>query len=181
MNLRGYAFQVNPNTLPAGGSTDRFAISGVLAQYYTDAGSVGTSETDLYSYTIKANTLSLDGSSIYGYYAGILSSSASNKTLRAYLNGTLLFDSGALNTPGLLNHFALYVNIIRSSSTAARASVTVHTDTNTNFSSVNYTTVTSLNFATNQTLKITGQASGGSAADNDIVAKLATVQFLPAI
>lgn len=56
----------------------------------------GSSETTLFQYIIEQGSLNQVGSSIMIHAAGKTAANANNKTLRLYLNTTMVFDSGAL-------------------------------------------------------------------------------------
>lgn len=157
--------------------TDYFAVRGIgggsggnaLFSHYTDAGTSGTTETDLYSDTIAGNTLSTDGSSVFARYAGTLANSTSTKQLKVYFAGRVVFDSGALNTTSAAD-WNIDVMIIRESATVARCTVAANLTGASAQEFANYTRIASINLTADQVLKITGTAAGTGAASNDISA-----------
>src|SRR5262249_41130376 len=76
-----------------GFSWTKLSVNGMYADS-AQASTVGGVETDLHSYTIPANTLSIDGESIAFKCAGTCE--AVPMVFRAYLGGSLIFDSGTL-------------------------------------------------------------------------------------
>ncbi len=154
--------------------------SDTLFDHFSDAGNVGTGEDDLYSDTIAANKLSANGQKITAQYAGIFVSSATaTRRLRTYFGGTLIYDSSALSLSTSAD-WDMSVMIIRESSTVVRCSVKVNTTTASSAPYTTYTRVTGLTLSGTNVLKITGEAAGVGAADNDLVAKLGFVEFRPA-
>lgn len=177
MALVGQGFQISPISLVAGNSGSSFAMGGGMTQFFTDAGNVTTGETDLYSYTVPAGLFGSNGAMLESVIGGIYFGSTSSKRIRLYFGGTQIFDTGALNVT-VSGHWQAQALIVRVSASVVRATVLVHADSNTNFSSVTYTEVTGLTLANSQIFKITGTAAGGAAATNDIVAKLGNVFFI---
>lgn len=67
------------------------ALGGTLAVFDTDASSTGTGETDLYSYTLPANTLGTDLDYMEFWFEGTYGNEATHlRTVRLYFGGTLL-------------------------------------------------------------------------------------------
>lgn len=153
----------------------------VLFDHFTDANNGTTVETDLYSDTLAAAQLSVNGEKIVAQYGGVFVGDAtSTQQLKAYFGGTVIFDSGALGVGVGTTNWDLYITIIRVSSSVVRCSATL----NTSFASLSayakYTEVTGLTLANTQVLKITGTAAGVSGASNQITAKEGYVEFKPA-
>lgn len=163
----------------ATGSSDECpaAVGGVIQDFYADAGNSSTSETDLYSYSLPASSMSYEGDKLNASFAGIFVSSATaTRQLKAYFGGTLIYDSSALSV-STSSDWNMEILIIRESSTVVRCVVKVNTTTASSAPYCTYTRVTGLTLSNANTLKITGQAAGVGAATNDIVAKLGTVRF----
>lgn len=159
-----------------GKSTSFAKVGGMIFDHYADAGSSGTSETDLYSDTIPASALGTNGDKLVATYGCTLVNSTSTKEVKVYFGGTVIFDTGAL-TISASSEITIYALIIRDSSTSVRYSVSANT---TGASTGTYSSVgkiTGLTLSNTQILKITGQAGGVGAADNDIVAILGTVEW----
>jgi hypothetical protein len=156
----------------------RVGIGGSLFENYTDAGSVGTGETDLYSYTTPANSLEANGGRFKATYGFNLVNSASTKQVKIYFAGTAIFDSGALTVTAAAN-LTIDITIIRVSSTVVRYIIN-GSGKNTSTSSFSETgELTGLTLSNTNILKATGTAAGGAAANNDIVAKAADGYWLP--
>lgn len=141
-----------------------------LFDQYGDVANSGTSETDLYSNSIPANTLSQNGDKLIAKYGIYLpQGSSATRTLRVYFGGSAIFGSGAMAYISA-GWATLEVEIIRVSSTAVRYSCT---SLNTGFGSVPVVggaELTGLTLSAANVLKITGQAGGGGAS-SDIIAK----------
>lgn len=147
---------------------------------FADAGNSGTTETDLYSNTLTANRLEVNGDKINSYCGGIFVGSATaTRQVKVYFGGTAILDTGALSVSSA-SSWTCYIDIIRVNSTTVRYMVTLSTQgaTPTVYTSVGE--LTGLTLSNTQILKITGTAAGTGAASNDIVAKLGSVSFHPA-
>lgn len=165
----------------AGSSSSYGKVGGVIFDHFADVGNVGTGEDDLYSDTVAASILSVDGNKLTAQYGGIFTgAAASTQDLRVYFAGTKIYDSGALSIGVATNSWTIYVTIIRESSSVVRCNVSVSTDFATLFPYSAYTRITGLTLTNTQILKITGEAAGVGAVNNQIVAKEAYVEFKPA-
>jgi hypothetical protein len=144
-----------------------------------DAGNSTTTETDLYSDTLAANTFNANGDKIFAEYGGVFVSSATaTRQIKIKFAGSTILDTGAL-TLTLSSAWTAYVTLTRVSSTVVRYMVSLTTE---GAALAAYTAVgeiTGLTLSGTNILKITGQAAGTGAATNDIVAKLGTVEFQP--
>lgn len=155
--------------------------SDVLFDHFADANNGTTVETDLYTDTLSAGQLSVNGQKILYQAAGIFVGDAtSTQRLKAYFGGTLIFDTGALSIGVTTTNWDLYVTVIRVSSSVVRCSATLTTS----FASLNayasYTEVTGLTLANTQIIKCTGTAAGVTGASNQITAKEGYTEFKPA-
>lgn len=162
----------------AGTSTGQIAkAGGTIFTYTTDAGNSTTTETDLYSDSIPANTLATNKDKLEGRYGGtFVSSGTATRQLRLYFGGTAIFDSGALSI-SLSASWDLEFLLARVSSTVVRYTVKLNT---TGASASVYASVgelTGLTLSNANVLKITGQAAGVGAATGDIVAKVGSVEW----
>jgi hypothetical protein len=161
----------------------RFPIGGTLFNHFADAGNSGSSETDLYSDTIAANTFNVNGDVLNFQYGGIyVGSSGPTKRIRTYFAGTLISDSTAL-TVSAGENWEVRGTITRVSSTVVRCVVTyvsAVTDGSKLFHNVYYIEITGLTLSGTNILKVTGTSAGLGAASNDEVAKEGYVQFIPA-
>jgi len=166
----------------AGGSSGSSKIGGIIFNSFTDTSSTSTNgtEDDLYSYTIAASTLAINGDSLYQReHAQFVSSATASRRIKKYFGGTLIFDSGAL-TLTLGGDFILDTQVIRESSSVVRVSVSVVTTSASSVPYATYTRITGLTLTNTQVLKTTGIAAGTGAASGDIINKLSKVTFEPA-
>lgn len=153
-------------------------LGGSIFNYFADVGNVGTGEDDLYSSTIPASSLGTNGDSVSAVYQGVFNGAAlSTQDLRVYFGGTKIYDSGALSIGVATNNWTVNVTCIRVSSSVVRCSVSLSTDFGTLFPYSTYTEVTGLTLTNTQILKLTGEAAGAGAGDNQIVAKLGKVYW----
>lgn len=81
------------------GTGSNYNPSGVLSSQFTPVSNVTTGETDLMSYTLKANALGVNGKGIRITAWGTTSANGNTKTLKFYLGGVVLNAamSGAAN------------------------------------------------------------------------------------
>lgn len=149
-----------------------------LFNHFADQGNGTTVETDLYSDTIPAGQLAINGDKLSGMYGGIFVASATaTREIKVYFGGSAIFDSGALSISAGSDAWAVYAEVIRDSSTSVRCIVTMSTTGAAINAYCAYTSVTGLTLTNTQILKITGQAAAVGAASNDIVAKQSYVEF----
>ncbi len=156
------------------------AASYALFDHYATVGNGTTVETDLYSDTLAAGQLAANGDKLEAEYGGsFVSSGTATRQIKLYFGGTAIFDTGAL-TLSLSAAWTMYVSIIRVSSSVIRYMISLTTE---GAALAAYTAVgelTGLTLANTQVMKITGQAAGVGAASNDILAKMATIVYVPA-
>lgn len=153
-------FRVTPtNTaLPAGTSTTFATVGGVLKDFYTDVSTSGTSETDLYSYTIPANTLTTIGDKlifkVYLNKTGIGSGSYVN----FYLGGSALASSTyAVLSTGYGVECEILIIYTSASSAKIRYSYKGYT-----YTECYNNTSLAVNWTTTNVLKFVGRADTGS-------------------
>lgn len=165
----------------AGASTGQIAkVGGTIFSYNTDAGNSTTTETDLYTDTIPANTLSTNKDKLEARYAGeMVNSATATRQLRVYFGGTAIFDTGTLSLSAA-SDWDIDVFIIRVSSSVVRYSVKLNLTGASLSAYANVGELTGLTLSNANTLKITGQAAGVGAVTNDIVGRLGTVDWKPA-
>lgn len=155
---------------------------GTIFNSFTDASTTNTNgtEDDLYTYTIAANTLAINGDSIFQKeHVQFVSSATAARRLKKYFAGTLIFDSGMV-TLTLGGEFVIETTIIRESATVVRCSVNVVTTSASSVPYATYTRITALTLTGTNILKTTGIASGTGAASGDIVERLSKVKLEPA-
>ena len=148
--------------------------SATLFDHYADVGSVSTTETNLFSDTLVANQFASNGSEVLAVYGGTFVSSSSTKQLRAYLGGTLVFDSGVL-TVGATDGWELRLAMVRESSTNVRVIASFVSSLG---ETAQYTKVTGLTLSATNVLKITGTSAGAGVANGDVTASVGVVYTL---
>ncbi len=133
-----------------------------LFDHFADVSNGTTVETDLYSDTIAANTLTANGDKLIARYAFNIKGSATAGHVRVYFAGTLIYDTGAIT--GTATDGWLDVLIVCTGSTTAR-SVVAYTGTLGPIPVNINNGLTSLDFTTTNILKITGQDGAASAKE----------------
>lgn len=152
-----------------------------LFDHFADVGNVGTGEDDLYSDSLGKGQLKTNGDKLFFEYSGIFVLHATaTRRVRLYFGGSALFDTGALSITATNADWRLCGWIIRESSTVIRALAEMSTSHAALVIKPTYTRVTGLTLANANIQKITGEAAGVGAATNDIVAKLGTIEYVPA-
>lgn len=138
----------------------------VLYQNTNQVAASGSSETDLYSYTMPANTLSATGESVIIDITGTFAASANTKTIRVKLGATTIFTTGALAITAATK-WTLICKTIRVSDTSQKTTVTITSNPASSLlAPMDFTTSTET-LSTSNILKVTGQ--GG--ASSDVVAE----------
>lgn len=180
-NVRRNVFLVNQNTVAvmAGLATSFAKVGGSIFSHFADAGTpASTTETDLYSDTTIANTLSVSGDTFESKYAlQLTSTGGATKQVRVYFAGTLIYDSTAISVLAA-SDLQIEVVIVRTGSSTAIATVKIIAPSALISAPIKITSLTGLNFATTNILKITGQAGAGAAA-NDVLAKIGLLYWKP--
>lgn len=156
-----------------------YSIGGAAFDDFADVNNTTTTETDLYTHTIIANTLSTNGDKLLARYAGKFNDLTATCQLRIYFGGTLIGDTGLLTVSSLTADWSAEVFIIRTGTTTVRADVKIFTPGTGTASYTNETDMTGLTLSSTNILKITGTAAGASGGSSDITAKLGTISFIP--
>lgn len=153
-----------------GSATPR--LEGVLTTAVTSVGTdANTTEKDLWTYTLPANTLSADGRGVKITAWGSAAANANTKTWKVYFGSTVVsVRSGAFNNVHL---FSMAV-VLRTGSATQTSGGSVIVGVGTAFG-VDRTAPTSDTTAA-ITIKVTGQ--NGTASANDIVFYGATVELI---
>jgi hypothetical protein len=90
------AQEYNGNFLFTNSAGVRFPVGGILFDHYVDAGNSTTTETDLYSDTLAANTFNANGDKIFAEYGGVFVSSATaTRQIKIKFAGSTILDTGA--------------------------------------------------------------------------------------
>lgn len=166
-------------TVAAGSGGQIAKVGGTIQDFTADAGNVTTAETDIFSYTTPAGILSTTAHKLRGEYAGILVNSASTKQIKLYFGGTAIWDSTAMvsTAAGL---WRIKVLITRVSASVVRYDVAALVSGATGGVTLAVGELTGLTLSNTNVLKLTGTAAGGTAATNDIVGKLGSVDWVRA-
>jgi hypothetical protein len=174
MEYNGRHYQTKENSI-------RYSMGGTLFDFFTSVGNSGTTETDLYSSTLAANTFTTNGDKIEATYGGtFVSSATATRQIKVYFAGTVILDTGALSISASAS-WQVNVLLIRVSSTVVRYTISLQT-AGASLAVYNATSeLTGLTLSNTNILKITGTAAGVGAATNDIVAMLGTVGIKSAI
>jgi hypothetical protein len=147
-----------------------------LDKQYTTTQNSGTSTTDMYTYTVPANTLTTDGDMIDFETAGFLLDATTTPELVMQFNGSNLLGTGVLTIPGTI-HYRINGRIIRTSSTTTRTTLTIHIGDGNGKEFVGNASNSSLDFTSGIVLRLLGTASGAGASTGDILGHLWTVEF----
>ena len=167
----GISASAASNTVTVTNTTD-------LESFGTDANNTGTGETDLYSHTLAANKLTLSGKGVRFRITGTNNDATATEQIKGYFAGTNIFDSGAL-TISSAGDWIIDMEVQRTSSTTAAATVTFMAANTTVTLPVKYTPLTGLDWTTTNIFKITGTAAGAGGGSSDITAHAGKVVFVP--
>lgn len=150
-----------------------------IANHFADAGTpASTAETTLYTDSILGYTLYKNGDAFKAVYGGTYANNANTKRLRLKFDGTTVLDTAAL-TGNAAGHWSIEATFVRVSATVVRCTAQALVNGVTLTAPiVTYTAVTVANLTADRTLLLTGQNGTGTA--NDIVAKEAVIEFVPA-
>jgi hypothetical protein len=117
----------NVVTLPAGTGSETANVGGSIAYSVTSTGNSGTSETTLWSYTVPANTLAVDGDAIVFDAYGLGDSGSDTKTLRAYWAGVQIAAITGTSSPsGTFPDWHLRLTVTRSGATSQTVTLEVN-------------------------------------------------------
>jgi len=140
----------------------------------------GTSETDLHTYTIPANTLDGSSRTLQTKYAGSFTDATATCRLRAYIGGQLIYDSGVL-TLGGTGSWEINLTLITTGSSTAKviASLAANNFSTTLPNSVSsyFTSLSGMDWTTTNIVKITGTAAGATGGSNDISCEMSQISI----
>jgi hypothetical protein len=156
----------------AGTGSETFIPLGKIHGDFTQGDCSSTSETDLISYTLPANTLSATGKGVRVRAWGVTNSSAVAKTIRMYWGTDVLISNDVTTTPNNQDWY-FECEIYRTGAAAQKSlsrGVVGTANQTTNFS--NHTK----DPTTTNVLKVTGQ--NGSGSSTEISAHGLTVEFI---
>lgn len=146
---------------------NRFAQGGKIYGTSTDVSNTSTTETDLITYTTKANTLVATDESLVFDLSGTFNDVTATSQLQFYFGGTNIGNTGAL-TVSATGGWSARVIIIRSGASTAKAVVTVATPGASTASYTTTTSMTGLTFSGTNIIKVTGTAGGAGGGTGDI-------------
>lgn len=174
--IRSGLLQYNDQFYLSNVALNQLGMGGPIADFSTDVSNGTTVETDLYTYTTKANTLNATGERVIADYTVSLTDATADKVLKVYFAGTQIFTSGTLTSGvGIVR---ISVSVMRTGASTARAVVSGISPLL--GAPITETDLTGLTFSGTNIIKITGTASGASGGSGDITAKIGGVFFWPA-
>lgn len=138
-------------------------------------GSVGTdaviTEKDLYTYTLPANSLAVNGQTIELYAWGTTAANTNTKTVRLYFGGVVVMSNDVTGSPNNVNWY-LYAKIARTGSATELSigqGIVGTTNQTATFQALTADTTSTI------TVKVTGQ--NGTANASDIVGRVFLVKY----
>lgn len=159
---------------------NRYAEGGYIADFYTESNNVSTTETDLYTYTTKANTFAADGEKMIAEFSGITTGSATaTRTWQIYFAGASISTSGTFFTGISATGLDWKIRIIG----IRRSSSSIVWTIEYSIGSTGVTAVSDVSIQTGLTLsgtnvfKITGQAGATGAGSDQIKAEMGTISW----
>lgn len=150
----------------AGSATSTLLMGGRLYSIVSNGGNANTTETDLHTYTIAANTLSANYYTITAEGSGFVNANGNTKTLKLYFgsNAITLYSATGNNLTWVYR-----IKITRSSSGAQRYNGYIMVGT--------AITVFESNFSTTDSSTIVIKTTGQGTSDNDILERNFDVSF----
>lgn len=164
---------VNNVKFPTTAATEaRYAKS--LAEQIASVGNVGGGEDDLFTNTLVVNQFAANGDKIR-YTAGLtLANNVNAKVIKGYFAGTAVIDSTGLDLASIAGQVSVEFTVIRTGVATAR--VIAKLLVSPTLSVIKQTDIAGLDWAAVKIAKLTGTG----VADNDIVAKVGDIMFIPA-
>lgn len=150
-----------------------------LDALFTTQGNSGTSETDLYSYSVPANKLAIDGRTVNFEIDGEFNDNTATATIKLYFAGNVTLNTGAVNISTATTAWRMRGYIIRTSSTTAHVTYELQCPGLATPLFIGYNNLTSLDFTTTNIFKITAQAGGAGGGNDDITAHSWQVLYKP--
>lgn len=166
------------NDITIGFDKSNTDVPHILNKQFSPVGNTGTSETDLYTYTLPANKLNSNGQTMHFEMSGLFNDATSTVAIQFYFAGTSFANTGAL-TISSTGIWSARGYIVRTNTTTATAWVTITNQFTTDKSYTFLGDLTGLDFTSTNVFKVTGQAGGGGGSTNDITAKNWVVKFEP--
>lgn len=177
--IRAGLFEYGTRWAVTGSNLVRTTLGGAIADYITDVNNSGTTETDIYSTTLKTNTLSTNSDKITFRYVLTHNDATATGQIKVYFGGSVIADFGALTFSGT-DDIVIEGFIIRESSTIIKSFSTFRANNSTPISITKYTRLTGLTLGGTNVIKITAQAGGGGGGSNDITGRTGSLFIHPA-
>lgn len=161
------------------GTMSFVALIRKLAGFNSTVQNTSTTETDLYTYTMPANTMTITDDEIEFTGFGNFTDASATADMKLYFAGTVVFDTGALGLAGGANAYSWKLVVKRTGTTTATAHGILSTRSGTSITSEGFLDLTSQDFTTTNIIKITGTAGGGTGGTGDIIGKSGKIVFFP--
>jgi hypothetical protein len=167
------------NTVTVNVTPSSNSLPHTLDALFTTQGNTGTSETDLYSYSVPANKLAIDGRTVNFEIDGEFNDNTATSQLKLYFGGNVTLNTGAVNISTANTAWKLTGYIIRTSSTTAHVTYWLECPGLATQKFLGYSNLTSLDFTAGNIFKVTAQAGGAGGGNNDITAHSWQVLYKP--
>jgi hypothetical protein len=163
----------NPRWIPDKNYVDSIVSSPHLSDFYSDVSNSDSSETDLYTFTLPANSLINNGDKLEIFYSVYVTDNVASNIIALYFGNSSLSTlyADALSTTNETVNYKLL--LIRTSSSTLRYNLTI--ESSDYHAYLNYD-LSSLDFTTTQVIKVTGTGTTSGV----IVAKMGTITYIPA-
>lgn len=147
-----------------------------LFDHYTSVGNVGTTETDLYSDTIAANTLAADGDKLEFMYSGTVDNGTSS-IFRVYFGGGVssIYQS---DVEGGGDDWTITGYVIRVSTSVIRYSINLYGTIVPTVGPVSSGEKTGLDLSNNNILKISVECTAPATPNDSAIAVLGSVKWI---
>jgi len=153
-------------------------VGGMIFTDVTAVSNSTTTKTDLFTHTVKGNTLVNNGDTLRTTITITFANNARTKQIEVDFGGTPIYQPAAVATSLANAVMIIEVLITRDSSSSVKTSCRISTNTTMAASPV-YLPVTGLTLSNDQVFKVTGQVGTGGTT-NDILAQFAPWEWLPA-
>jgi hypothetical protein len=167
------------NTVTINVTPSSNAIPHTLDALFTTQGNSGTGETDLYSYSVPANKLSIDGRTVNFEIDGEFNDATATAQLKLYFAGNVTLNTGAIVISTAFTKWRLRGYIIRTSSSTAHVTYELQSPGLATPLFISYNNLTSLDFTTTNVFKISAQAGGAGGGTDDITAHSWQILYKP--
>lgn len=179
--IEAFAKEANANGVyQTSNALNRYAEGGYIADFFTEVNNVTTTETDLYSYTTKANTFAADGEKLFAEFSGITTGHATaTRTWQIYFGGASISTSASfftgIDASGL--DWKIKVTGVRRSSSSI-VWVIEYSIGSTGVTSVSDVAIqTGLTLSGTNVFKLTGQAGAAGAGSDQIKAQSGIISW----